>query len=95
MGNHAFQTEGVKHLTCIPEITFFSFEHIKSLDSYLMIASDGLWHYVNSQQAVDVLRSRLKESQDLTHVAKEIVAACYHAGGEKFGDDTTLIILPL
>ena len=95
MGNHAFQTSGVKHLSCIPEITFIPYDQLVRKDSYLFIASDGLWEHVNSKQFVSTFRELLKSNDNLLELAKKVLAGCYHAGEEKFIDDTTLIIVPL
>ena len=45
MANHAYQTEGIKLLSCIPDITFIPYEEIKEQDCYLILASDGLWRF--------------------------------------------------
>lgn len=93
LGNHQFQTEGIKHFTCIPEITFFPYERIKKGNSFLIIASDGLWNFANSNQVVSAFRERFEKGQSLQTIAKELAAACHHAGRGKFQDDTTIVIV--
>lgn len=95
MGNHKFRSYGIKMLTCVPEITFFPIEEIIKGDSFFIIASDGLGSFVNSNQLVETFRKRLKICSNLQTIAQELSAACYHNGGKRFLDDTTVMIVQL
>lgn len=84
----------LKLLSSTPEIYSCTIAAIKSGDSHLIIASDGLWGHSTSDQAVVALRKRLKLSKDTQVLAQDLFAGCYHAGGEQLQDDTTILIIP-
>ena len=50
-------------------------EPVSEADEFMVIATDGLWDVMASQEVVNFVRSRLSEHRDLARVAKELKEA--------------------
>ena len=76
-------------VTCEPEI------QIKDLrdheDSYLILASDGIWDVMTNSEAVDVVKQAIM-SKPYSDVAKEL---CAHALALGSSDNVTASIIDL
>ena len=53
IGDHAVKNVGV-----IPEPTVFKHE-LSPDDKFLILASDGVWEFIENQEAVDIVKSNL------------------------------------
>lgn len=56
-------------VTAIPEIKN---EFINKEDEFIILASDGLWDVMSSQQSVNFIRQRLNNHKDLEKACKEL-----------------------
>ncbi len=52
-GDHAVKAVGV---IPEPEVTIFE---IESKDRFMLMASDGVWEFITSQEAVDIVQSHM------------------------------------
>lgn len=83
-------------ITCDPEIM----EHqITEDDEFLIIACDGIWDCLSSQQAVDIIRLLISRKFTLQMVGEKICDHCLApetAGGTSIGcDNMTIMIVAL
>lgn len=83
-------------ITCDPDIT----EHeITDEDEFLVLACDGIWDCLSSQQVVDVIRRLVSQGKQLPEVCEEICELCLApdtTGGVGIGcDNMTILIVAL
>ncbi|KAI0086500.1 PP2C-domain-containing protein [Irpex rosettiformis] len=83
-------------ITCNPEII----EHlITEEDEFVLIACDGIWDCLNSQQAADFVRAQVAQGKDLAKIAEDMCDHCLApsvGGGEGIGaDNMTVLIVAL
>ncbi|OCH91844.1 PP2C-domain-containing protein [Obba rivulosa] len=80
-------------ITCDPEIT----EHqITGEDEFLVIACDGIWDCLSSQQVVDVVRLLVSQGKKLPEVCEEICELCLAPdtnGGAGIGCDNMTVLI--
>ncbi|EQC35853.1 CAMKK/CAMKK-META protein kinase [Saprolegnia diclina VS20] len=67
-GDLAHKSDG--HLIAVPDITT---EMIEPEDEFLLLASDGLFDVITSQQAVNFIRRKLRNHGDVQLAAQELV----------------------
>lgn len=78
------------------KLDFISSEpHIKSIalspeDSFLVIASDGLWGVVEDQELVDIIVKRRREGDSVEQITASIVSSVCHLEGS---DNVTVMLL--
>ena len=60
---------GPTTVVATPEIFI---EPVSQTEEFLVIATDGLWDVMSSQQVVNFVRTRLNEHRDLARVAREL-----------------------
>ena len=65
------------YVICDPEVVC---KKIENGDQFLILACDGVWDVLSNQEAVDIVRRELSQSDDLTTAANALVQAAYKAG---------------
>ncbi|KAI0732034.1 PP2C-domain-containing protein [Fomitopsis betulina] len=83
-------------ITCDPEIT----EHeLTDEDEFLIIACDGIWDCLTSQQCVDVIRLMISQGKDLAQVGEDICELCLapdtNSGAGIGCDNMTILIVAI
>jgi len=80
-------------ITCDPEIT----EHqITDEDEFLVIACDGIWDCLSSQQVVDVVRLLVSQGKKLPEICEEMCELCLAPdtnGGAGIGCDNMTVLI--
>ncbi|KAF5360471.1 hypothetical protein D9756_004721 [Leucocoprinus leucothites] len=83
-------------ITANPDVTCHD---ITEEDEFLVIACDGIWDCLSSQQVVDFVRYQIYEGKDLTEIGKMICDYCLApdtASGAGIGcDNMTILIVAL
>ncbi|CAJ0587544.1 unnamed protein product, partial [Mesorhabditis spiculigera] len=67
-------------------------------DEYLVVACDGIWNSMTSQEVVDYIGHRLTEKRDLTRIAEDLCDDCLAPYGSRQPsghDNMTVIIIDL
>jgi serine/threonine protein phosphatase PrpC len=68
IGDLAHKTDG--HLIATPDVMT---ETIQDMDEFLLLASDGLFDVLTSQQAINFIRRKLRDHGDVQLAAQELV----------------------
>jgi protein phosphatase 2C family protein 2/3 len=90
--DHHLTLEG-QTLTCIPEISSCT---ISPYDEFLVIASNGVWDAVSSQEAIDIVRSGIDDHNDPLMAAELLVNKCLALDCNQPGNDNiTAIVIQL
>ncbi|TFY60500.1 hypothetical protein EVJ58_g5120 [Rhodofomes roseus] len=83
-------------ITCDPDIT----EHdLTGEDEFLIIACDGIWDCLSSQQCVDVIRLMISQGKDLSQVCEDVCELCLapdtNSGAGIGCDNMTILIVAI
>lgn len=76
-------------VTATPDVTI---RELTLADEFIILASDGLWDVVSSQQAVNFVRRRLMDHRDVARAATELAEK---AQQKKTQDNVTVVVLGL
>ena len=68
-------SDGPTTVVATPEVFV---EPVSEADEFMVIATDGLWDVMASQEVVNFVRIRLSEHRDLARVAKELTQEALH-----------------
>ena len=83
-------------LSSIPDVTT---RPLAPQDEFLLLACDGVWDVMTSQQCVDFVRERIAKGMALEEIVSEIFDACISEDpkttGGLGGDNMTAIIVRL
>jgi serine/threonine protein phosphatase PrpC len=78
---------GTGPVCCQPEITS---EIITPMTEFAILASDGLFDVIKSQNAVNFVRKRIAKKVDLSHIARELTEEAIREGSV---DNITVLII--
>ena len=90
IGDHAVKSVGV--IAC-PVVTQYE---ITPDDDLIIIATDGVWEFLSSQQAVDLVAQELengKGSSEACQCLIEAAAAMWHEHEGDYRDDITALVV--
>jgi serine/threonine protein phosphatase PrpC len=78
MGDFSFKREAKmsaeeQQVTCDPEIRKFGLERN---DEFLILACDGIWDVMTSQEAVDFVGGKIKEGKELKQILSDLFDHC-------------------
>jgi protein phosphatase 2C family protein 2/3 len=80
LGDHAVKNVGV-----IPEPEVKIFEVTES-DQFMIMASDGVWEFISSQEAVDIVKSCLDSGVTVPDACQELIENAAARWQEEEGD---------
>ncbi len=90
LGDYAVKSVGV-----IPEPEVTEFECTPD-DKFMIMASDGVWEFIGSQEAVDIVQDKLASGSNCTQACQELIEQASQRWAEEEGDyrdDITAIIV--
>jgi serine/threonine protein phosphatase PrpC len=88
----------VKSVGVIPEPEVKIFELEKDVDEFMILASDGVWEFISSQEAVDIVSDKLAEGLECHAACQELIEQASERWAEEEGDyrdDITAIVIRL
>jgi len=74
----------------------FTHTHLDEHDHYLILASDGVWEWLSSQDAVDIVSRCAEEGSDASVACEQLARAAYarwEEEGNGVADDTTAVVV--
>ncbi|XGW13329.1 hypothetical protein V3C99_000011 [Haemonchus contortus] len=79
-------------ITALPDVKI---ETLQPSDEFLVIACDGIWNSLNSQQVVDFIRDRLKQGKSCVDISSELCDHCLAptTAGDGTGCDNMTVII--
>ena len=85
----------VKAVGVIPEPEVKEFE-LDSSDTFMIMASDGVWEFIGSQEAVDIIQAQFEQGANCTQACQELIEQASQRWAEEEGDyrdDITAIVV--
>ena len=85
----------VKNVGVIAEPEVKQFE-LDAEDRFMILASDGVWEFIYSQEAVDIVAKSLREGNTVTQACQELIEQAAQRWAEEEGDyrdDITAVIV--
>lgn len=76
-----------------PEVKQFELD---AEDQFMILASDGVWEFIYSQEAVDIVSKSLREGNNVTQACQELIEQAAQRWAEEEGDyrdDITAVII--
>lgn len=79
-------------ITALPDVKV---EELQPSDEFLVVACDGIWNSLNSQQVVDFVRERLKRGKSCVDISSELCDHCLAptTAGDGTGCDNMTVII--
>ncbi|RCN40441.1 protein phosphatase 2C [Ancylostoma caninum] len=79
-------------ITALPDVKV---ETLQPNDEFLVVACDGIWNSLNSQQVVDFIRERLKQGKSCVDISEELCDHCLapSTAGDGTGCDNMTVII--
>ncbi|WKY03091.1 hypothetical protein Q1695_016413 [Nippostrongylus brasiliensis] len=79
-------------ITALPDVKI---ETLQPSDEFLVVACDGIWNSLNSQQVVDFIRERLKRGKTCVEISSELCDHCLAptTAGDGTGCDNMTVII--
>ncbi|XP_026470944.1 LOW QUALITY PROTEIN: probable protein phosphatase CG10417 [Ctenocephalides felis] len=100
IGDHAYKQNknlpaAEQMITALPDVQHIT---LTNEDEFIILACDGIWNYLNSQETVDFVRSRYRDELKLSCVIEQLFDHCLapNTMGDGTGcDNMTAIIISL
>ncbi|PAV64978.1 hypothetical protein WR25_19621 [Diploscapter pachys] len=99
LGDHCYKKNAALHLkeqmiSALPDVKM---ESIGPKDEFLVVACDGIWNSLESQQVVDFVRERLANGSTCEEICEELCDHCLadSTSGDGTGCDNMTIIIAL
>lgn len=76
-----------------PEVKIFDLE---INDSFMIMASDGVWEFISSQEAIDIVQTQFDEGADCNSACQILIEQASERWAEEEGDyrdDITAIVV--
>ena len=92
IGDHAVAPVGV---IAEPEVTFHT---IQEEDDFFILATDGVWEFIESEEAVRIVGERLEKGDGATNACQALIeaaAAKWHEEEGNYRDDITALVVRL
>jgi protein phosphatase PTC2/3 len=92
LGDYAVKEIGV---IAEPVVTFHT---VTNQDEFVVFATDGVWEFISSQEAVDVVANHLAQHNDATKACQalmELAAERWHDEEGDYRDDITALVVRL
>lgn len=83
-------------VTCYPDVIHHEIDHAK--DEFVILACDGIWDCLSSQNCVECVRRGLYERKPLTQICEEIMELCCAPTSDGLGigcDNMSILIVAL
>lgn len=80
LGDHTVKNVGV---TAEPEVKIFE---VDQHDKFMIMGSDGVWEFISSQEAVDIVKSCLDEGYGVPEACQELIETAAARWQEEEGD---------
>ena len=79
----------------IIDIPYIQYHYFKGNEKFLLLATDGIWKFINSEESVKIIKSFYENGMDSTGALKALVkeAVIRWKREKKFVDDITAILL--
>lgn len=79
IGDHAYKqnrelSDREQMITALPDIRVLTIN--PSEDEFMVLACDGIWNFMSSQEVVDFVRPRLQETAKISQICEEIFDHC-------------------
>ena len=74
-GDVQHKGDGPTTVVATPEVFV---EPVSAAEEFMVIATDGLWDVMSSQEVINFVRIRLSEHRDLARVAQELTQEALH-----------------
>ena len=90
LGDHAVKSVGV---IATPVVTK---HEISANDSFMVIATDGVWEFLSSQQVVDLVSNDLESGKGASEACQHLIeaaAAMWHENEGDYRDDITALVV--
>jgi protein phosphatase 2C family protein 2/3 len=92
IGDHAVKSVGV---IADPVISYWD---IQPEDDFMILATDGVWEFITSQEAVDIVSAQLQNNMGATRACRSLIeaaAARWHEEEGDYRDDITALVIRL
>lgn len=75
-GDHAYKqnkelSNREQMITALPDIRTLTINPTE--DEFMVLACDGIWNYMSSQEVVDFVRPKIKNSEKLSVICEEVI----------------------
>ncbi|CAG9331883.1 unnamed protein product [Blepharisma stoltei] len=66
---------------------------LKDEDNFIILACDGIWDMVTSQEAVEFVNKKLRRKKPVGNIAEDLLDHCFHKAVRNQGSDNMTVII--